>query len=279
MKYELIDSHTHFWDIDRFCYFWMGAHVDALRRNYLPEDLKPVVDRNGFNRIVLVQAAHSMEESRWLLRLAKSNDFIAGVVAWADLASPELGRALDELQTHTKFKGVRHLMEEEPDDAWMVRPDVLAGFAELERRDIAYDLLVRPRHLKYIAEVRACCPRLRLVVDHIAKPSIAQKLFEDWKREIQIVGALPNLWCKLSGLVTQADHDKWTARDLKPYVEYIIKCFGNDRLMFGSDWPVCTLAGSYEQVVDALSCVLESAGAADQAKIWGQNAHNFYRLD
>jgi L-fuconolactonase len=214
-----------------------------------------------------------------LLKLAAAHDYVTGVVAWVDLAHGTLGSNLDELARHRKFKGVRHLIQDEPDDAWMIRKDVLNGFRELERRGIPYDVLIYTRHLKYVPKVREYCPRLRLVIDHIAKPPIARREFDAWARDLEPVAALPNVWCKLSGMITEANWKNWTPQDLKPYVEHAVRLFGYDRLMFGSDWPVCTLAGSYQQVVEALHECVDPISTVDAAMLWGGTARSFYRLD
>jgi len=274
----VIDAHQHFWDLGRFDYPWMTGPAAPLRRNYLPDDLKPILDDAGVRRTVVVQATPSLDESRWLLELAAAHDFIAGAVVWVDLTSPGLGNVLDELQTHAKFCGVRHLVHDEPDEAWIVRPDVLAGLRELERREIPYDLLLRPPHLKYVSRVAEHCPRLRMVLDHLGKPRIADHVLEGWAQDIETVACLPNLWCKLSGMITEADWRRWTPDDLKPYVDHVVGQFGYGRIMFGSDWPVCTLAGSYSQVVDALRQALGPLNAADAARVWDENARAFYRL-
>ena len=271
-----VDSHTHFWDLSRFKYFWITSQVGALQRNFLPPDLEPLLASAGVDRTIVVQAHQSLAEARWLLELATANEFIAGVVAWVDLRSAALAKDLDELQRHPKFKGVRHLIHEEPDDAWMLHPEVLAGFHELERRGIPYDLATCPRHLKYVARLRERCPQLRLVIDHLAKPPIIERKMDPWAREIEMEAQLPDVWCKLSGMITEADWKNWTSEDLRPYVVHVVRCFGCDRLMFGSDWPVCTLAGSYQQVVGVLSKVLGPLGAEEATKIWGGNARRFY---
>lgn len=274
----MIDAHQHFWDPRVFSYPWMTAEVEPLRRAFLPRDLEPILREAGVDRTVVVQATHSLEESRWLLDLAASTEFVAGAVVWADLGSPSLGAQLDELHRHAKFCGVRHLVHDEPDAAWIVRPDVVGGLQELERRDIPFDLLLRPWHLKYVAQVRDRCPRLRLVIDHIAKPLIAAHQLDGWAIEMAKAARLPGVWCKLSGMITEADWRHWTPADLKPYVDHVVREFGYDRLMFGSDWPVATLAGSYARVAGALREVLGEIGPADAATVWGGNARDFYRL-
>jgi L-fuconolactonase len=278
MSELIVDAHQHFWDVERFSYPWMAGRAEPLHRNFLPGDLKPLLIENGVDRTVLVQAQQSLAEARWLLDLAAAHDFIAAAVVWVDLTSAHLGKDLDELQLNLKFKGVRHQIEDEPDDTWMLREDVIAGFAELERRGIPYDLLVRPRHLKYVPRLRERCPDLRMVVDHLAKPPISTAATDCWARDIEIVAQLPDVWCKLSGMITEADWKSWTPDTLKPYVQHVVDHFGNDRLLFGSDWPVCTLAGSYQQVGDALRQVLGRLPPAEEKKIWGRNACDFYGL-
>jgi L-fuconolactonase len=275
----IIDAHQHFWDVSRFQYPWMTPDREKLRRSFLPDDLRPLLARAGVMRTVVVQAHQSLQESRWLLDLASANDFIAGVVAWTDLTSPTLADDLDELMRHPKFKGVRHPIEDESDDAWMIRPQVLKGLGELERRGIPYDLLVWPRHLEYIPRLRDCCPTLKLVVDHIAKPPIALGKVDSWARALETVAGLQNIWCKLSGMITLTDWQRWTPNDLKPYIDQVIKLFGYDRVMFGSDWPVCTLAGSYGDVVEALRYALAETPEQEAAKVWGKNACFFYHLE
>jgi L-fuconolactonase len=279
MSYTVVDAHQHCWDPDRFDYFWMTAKVQPLVRPFLPEHLRPLLSEAGVDRTVLVQAISSYAEGRWLLELASANEFIAGVVTWADLTSSALAKELDGLQLHPKFKGVRHQIEEESDDAWMVREDVLRGFAELERRGIPFDLLVKPRHLKHVSAVRERCPRLRLVVDHIGKPRIAERSFDEWARHLERVSELPDVWCKLSGMNTEADWKTWTPDDLRPYVKHVVDKFGYNRVMFGSDWPVCNLAGNYQQVIEALRGVLGPLPDQEAEKLWGRAAIEFYRLD
>jgi len=279
MQTMVVDAHQHFWDPGRFQYLWMNAEeLHGLKRSFLPEHLKPLLSQSAVGRTVIVQAISSPEEARWLLELASAAEFVAGVVTWADLRSKELAKELDKLQAHPKFKGVRHQIENETDDAWMVRDDVLMGLAELERREIPYDLLVHTRHLQYIPILRERRPRLKLVVDHLAKPRIAEREFDEWALEMERVSRLPGIWCKLSGMTTEARWNAWTADDLRPYVQHVVNHFGLDRVMFGSDWPVCTLAATYQQVVESLQQALGPLPESGARKLWGENASEFYRL-
>jgi L-fuconolactonase len=274
----IIDAHQHFWDIGRFQYPWMTPDRDVLCRSYLPGDLRPLLVEAGVDRSIAVQAHQSLEEAIWLLELASTNDIIAGVVAWVDLASASVADDLSRLKKYQNFKGVRHPIEDEPDDAWMIRPEVLRGLAELERSDVPFDLLVWPRHLEYISQIRDRCQNLRLVLDHIAKPPIAEGTMDDWARGLESVSKLPKVWCKLSGMTTLADLKRWSPGDLRPYVDHVIKLFGYDRVMFGSDWPVCTLSGSYQDVVEALRDALGPMTEQEAAKVWGGNASLFYQV-
>ena len=274
----LIDSHQHFWQVDRFDYPWMTSDLGVLYRDYLPDELAPILNRNGVSKTVLVQASNSVEESRWLLSLADENPFIAGVVGWVDLTSPNIKRQLDEFSAHDKFKGVRHLVESESKDDWLVQPAVLSGLRQLSRYGLSYDLLVHTRHLKHVPQVVESCPELALVIDHLAKPPIAKKEFNEWSQALKPLGSFQNLYCKLSGLVTEANWASWQTDDLRPFVEYGLELFGTDRLMFGSDYPVCLLAASYDRVLDAFQEILKNLDYAEREKIFSKNAAEFYRL-
>ena len=275
----MIDSHQHFWQVGLFAYPWMSSDLGVLYRDYLPDDLAPILQQNGVKQTVLVQASNSVAESRWLLDLADANSFIAGVVGWVDLMSVEIDAQLDDLCAHPKFKGVRHLVESEPHDDWLVQPAVLAGLKKLSARGLSYDLLVHTRHLRYVPHVAESCPDLRLVVDHMAKPPIARNEIKEWSEALKPVARYPNIQCKLSGLVTEASWSSWQANDLRPYVEYALESFGADRVMFGSDYPVCLLAASYGRVLDSFQEILKDISDSDRDKIFSKNAARFYRLN
>jgi L-fuconolactonase len=273
------DSHQHFWQVGRFDYPWMSKDLGVLYRDYLPDDLAPVLRQNGVKQTVLVQASNSVAESRWLLELADKNSFIAGVVGWVGLMSVEIDAQLDELCAHRKFKGIRHLVESEPNDDWLVQPAVLAGLRKLSERGLSYDLLVHTRHLRYVPQVAEGCPDLRLVIDHLAKPPIARNEFKEWSEAMKLVSHYSNIQCKLSGLVTEANWSSWQANDLRPYVEHALELFGPERMMFGSDYPVCLLAASYDRVLGSFQELLKEIGDDDRDKIFSKNAARFYRLN
>jgi len=211
--------------------------------------------------------------------LASEHEFIRGVVGWVDLTDPRLGAALDEFQRHAKFKGVRHLVHDEPDVNWLLREDVITGLRELARRGIPYDLLLRPQHLKIVPGVAERVPGLRMVVDHIAKPPIAAGRMDGWAEDMASVAKIPNVFCKLSGMITEADPHGWKAEHLRPYVAHVLNIFGPERLMFGSDWPVCTLAGTWKEVLAAFTQCIGPQSVEVREKLLGGTAAAFYRLE
>lgn len=273
----MIDSHQHFWQVGRFDYPWMSDGI--LCRDYLPDDLAPILQRNRVDKTVLVQASNSVAESRWLLELANENDFIAGVVGWVDLMSPDIDQQLDELCTDSKFKGVRHLVESEPNDDWLVQPAVISGLNRLSARGLSYDLLVHTRHLKHAPHIAESCPDLALVIDHLAKPPIARNEIAEWSQALRPLARYPNINCKLSGLVTEANWNSWKTDDLRPFVAAALEYFGPERMMFGSDYPVCLLAASYDRVLDSFHELLKELTEDDRDEIFSRNATKFYRLN
>ena len=274
----IIDSHQHFWQVGRFDYPWLTRELGVLYRDYLPADLEPILKHNKVAKTVLVQASNSLEETEWLLELADENGFIAGVVGWVDLKSPHVGQQLDRFLRHNKFKGVRHLVESEPLDDWLVQREVLTGLSVLEARNVPYDLLVHPRHLKFVPQIVEACPNLRMVIDHLAKPPVASGGVEGWKAEFRELAKFPNLSCKLSGLVTEANHTTWTIEDLRPFVSVALEAFGADRLIFGSDHPVCLLAASYERVIASFQTLLSELSSESRDRVFAANAIDFYKL-
>jgi L-fuconolactonase len=274
----IVDSHQHFWQVGRFDYPWMSSDLGVLYRDYSPSDLEPILAANDVAKTVLVQASNTVAESRWLLELADQYPFIAGVVGWIDLMNPNCADQLEELVAHPKFKGVRHLVESEPQDDWLAQPSVLRGLKQLALRQLSYDLLVHPRHLKHVHTAAEHCSDLRLVIDHLAKPPIARGEFSEWSKQFRPLADVTNIHCKLSGLVTEANWNSWTTDDLRPYIDFALDSFGPDRLMFGSDHPVCLLAASYERVLDSFQEVLRDLDDGQRTKIFRDNALEFYRL-
>jgi L-fuconolactonase len=278
---QTIDAHQHYWDVSRFDYGWARNGLPTLERSFLPADLEPQLEAVGIDRTVLVQVLHSPLETEWMLGLADRHRSIAGVVGWVDLtADPELvARDIDLLRERPHLVGIRHLVHEEADDDWLAREDVLRGLSVLEAGDVPFDLLLRPKHIRHVPRLSERFPALRMVIDHIAKPRIRERVLEPWATEFRASATNPNLWCKLSGMITEADHEAWQQADLAPYVEVALEAFGGSRLMYGSDWPVCTLAGAYASVVGGLREVLGTLDSLTEEAIFGGNARTFYRFD
>jgi len=273
-----IDAHQHFWDLDRFSYPWMPREPSPLRRNYLPPELRPILANNRFEGSVVVQATTSAKEARWLLDLADEYDFIRAVVGWVDLTAPDLPQHLDGLQAHPKFRGVRHPVHDEEDDRWLLRKDVIHGLRELERRDLCFDLLLRPRHLAIIPRLVERLPKLRMAIDHLAKPPIAEGRMDGWAEDLERIADLAQVYVKISGLITEADHQNWKAPHLKPFVQHAYRVFGPDRLMFGSDWPVCLQAGGWKEVLAAFTQTLGPLPTDTRLRMLGGTAIEFYGI-
>ena len=276
-----VDAHQHFWQLsDPSKYAWLDAPALApIRRDYLPGDLGPLLKAAEIDRSIFVQTRHDLDETRWALGLAKEHDSIAGVVGWVDLASEECEGQLAGLRSDSKFVGVRHVVQDEPDDDFLIRPGVIRGLGILEKHGVPFDVLIYPRHLRHVPTLARALPGLAMVIDHLAKPGIKAHRTDDWLAPFRDASAFPNVSCKLSGLITEADWDTWTAGDLAPYVRVALDTFGPSRLMFGSDWPVSELAGTYPEVRQALEDALGPIAPAEHAAIFGGNAIRFYRLD
>lgn len=274
----VIDSHHHFWDLEKFDYPWMGEG-SPLAVTFGPDQLRPLIRAAGIDYTVIVQAAQSVEETRWLLELAEETDFVAGVVGWVDLKDPDVGATLDELQHSKFFKGVRHIWEGEDDPSWLYTSGALNGLKEIEKRGLCYDFLVRPPNLPYVPKIMKEVPRLRSVIDHIAKPLIKDGVIEPWLSDMRKVASINGMRCKISGMVTEADHENWKADDLRPYVQHVLGMFGYDRLMFGSDWPVSTLAAPYEKVAATAHELLSALRPNEKDAVFGGVAKGFYRLE
>lgn len=272
-----IDAHQHFWTYDQREYGWIDESMATIRGDFLPDELKPQLERNAFQGTVLVQVRQTLEETRWLLKLAEDNSFIFGVVGWADLCSPELRAHLESFKGKSKLVGVRHIVQAEPDD-FLLQPNFLRGISLLEEFDLAYDILIYPKHLPVAAEFVGRFPRQRFVVDHLAKPPIKSGAVDSWARGIRELASFPNVYAKVSGLVTEADWQAWKPEDIQPYLDVAFECFGPSRLMIGSDWPVCTLAASYERTMNLVKDYLSKYAAAEREAVLGGNAANLWRL-
>jgi L-fuconolactonase len=274
-----IDAHQHFWPYSPQEYGWIGPDMAVLQQDRLPEDLAPLLAASGIDGTVAVQARQSLDETQWLLDLADQRPFIKGVVGWVDLRSPDLPVQLERFSTHPRFRGVRHVVQDEPDDRFMLGDDFQRGIDQLAEFGLTYDLLIFPRHLPAACELVARFPVQPFVLDHIAKPLIKDGLLEPWATGIRRLASFPHVWCKVSGLVTEADWHGWQPADFHPYLDVIFEAFGPERIMFGSDWPVCTLAGSYARVVGLVFDYIEHLSADEQAAVWGRTATQFYSLE
>lgn len=275
-----IDSHQHYWKAERGDYHWMSPAVPILCRDYLPGDLRPSLLRHGIEKTIVVQAAQTVAETDFLLDLATRNDSIAGVIGWLDMEAPDFIEQFEHYRRRPKFLGLRPMLQDLPDDRWMLRPRVLSALQYVAEADVPFEFLTYPRHLPFVLEALQEIPRLRAVIDHLSKPEIRTGRLEPWKSSISQVARYSNVFCKLSGMITEADHRHWSVDDLRPYAEHVIDCFGIDRVMFGSDWPVCLQAGSYDQVIGALEEILSSRRSEElERKVFGDNAVSFYKLN
>jgi L-fuconolactonase len=273
-----IDTHQHFWKYNDRDYVWMSAAMGKLRRDHLPADLLPLMKTAGIDGTIAVQARQTLEESAWLLQLAEENTFIRGVVGWVDLCSERVAEQLERFCRHPKFCGVRHVVHDEPDDEFMLRKDFLRGLGQLENFGLTYDLLLFPRHLQVACEVVKRFPNQSFVLDHIAKPPVQTEEMEPWASDLRQLAAFPNVFCKISGLVTEAKWDSWSAQDFEPYINVVLNAFGTDRLMIGSDWPVCTLAADYKTVIDLDISYISQLCGDEQNAILGKNPIKFYSI-
>lgn len=278
-----IDSHHHFWTIGSRDYPWM-AGLDSIVRDFGPDDLRPLLEDNGIDATILVQTVSDVAETREFLQLAAETDYIAGVVGWVDLSDPDVAGTLRDLQGEhagSFLVGIRHQIHDEDDPDWFRRADARRGLRAILDAGLAYDVLVRTRELPAAIETVGLFPQGRFVIDHLAKPPIASGALEPWASLMREFGPMPNVACKLSGLVTEANLDAWTPEDLKPYVATVLEIFGPERCMFGSDWPVCLLAASYDRVVATLRQLLLDLGidGPGLTAIFGATAARWYQLD
>jgi L-fuconolactonase len=273
-----LDAHQHFWRYEPVRDAWITDAMAALKRDFLPEDLLPELHANQMEGTIAVQADQSERETLFLLDLAKRYDFIRGVVGWVDLRSERLKERLEFFRQFPKLRGFRHIAQAEPDDRFLARPEFVRGVAQLRHFGFTYDILIYPRQLEAAADLAAQLPEQPFILDHIAKPEIKAGEIATWEHGIRRLAACGNVCCKLSGLVTEADWCEWQPRDFAPYLDVVFDCFGAERLMFGSDWPVCLLAGSYAKVKGIIVNYTEGLPQAAKDGIFGGNAARAYGL-
>ncbi|KGR89463.1 hypothetical protein CD30_16835 [Ureibacillus massiliensis 4400831 = CIP 108448 = CCUG 49529] len=275
-----IDTHQHFWDFQRVPYKWPTPNEKEIYRNIGPEELAQILPTVGVDKTIIVQAFDSFEDTNYMLEIADSYDWVAGVVGWLPLKDKALlHSSIEHYKQNSYFKGMRHLIHNESDPTWLTHQDTLEGLQVLADANIPFDVVaVEPIHLKQAIIVSEKIPSLKMVVNHLAKPEIAQKRFEPWQSLMKELSLNPNVFAKISGLNTAASAD-WSAEDLKPYINIAIEQFGTNRLMFGSDWPVLNLAGTYKRVVDATNECLSNYTEEQKADIWYKTAISFYNLE
>ncbi|ACT01855.1 amidohydrolase family protein [Paenibacillus sp. JDR-2] len=274
-----IDAHQHYWVLSRGDYKWLTPALSVLYKDYLPVDLEPILREHGIDRTIVVQAAATEEETQFLLQLAERSESIVGVVGWVDFEGDGFERQLETLRTHPKFIGVRIMLQDEEDPGYVLKPQIVSRLRLLADRDIPVDLLVKSHQLSSIATLVQRIPHLRGVINHIGKPNIADHELNPWKQWVAEIADNPHIYCKLSGMVTEADPQLWTYTDFQDYIHYVLQTFGTHRLMFGSDWPVCLLAASYSQVMDVVNHALPHLTAAERDELFGGNAIRFYKLE
>jgi L-fuconolactonase len=273
-----IDSHQHFWRYDAVRDAWIKDSMAVLKRDFLPKDLGPELLANEIDASIAVQADQSENETKFLLNLAEKSSRIAGVVGWVDLLSPRVGERLEYFSHFSKLRGFRHIAQTEPDDRFLLRKEFVNGVAQLSTFGFSYDILIYPRQLPAAIGLVARLPEQRFVIDHCAKPEIKLRKTAPWEAQIREIAQNKNVFCKVSGLITEADWKLWKADDFKPYLDVVFDAFGAERLMFGSDWPVCLQAGTYRQAKQLIEDYVKGFSPADNAKVFGGNAARFYGL-
>ena len=273
-----IDAHHHIWKYDPVRAAWITDEMAAIKKDFLPEDFHVELLKNNFDGSIVVQTDQSEIENEFLLSAAAGYDFIRGIVAWVDLQAKNLDDRLVFYSKFEKIKGFRHVLQSEADRALMLKPSFMNGIAQLGRFGFTYDILILADQLKFIPEFVAAFPDQKFVIDHIAKPSIRDTEIADWKNHIKEVAKYENVFCKISGMVTEADWSNWRKEDLFPYIDVVAESFGTSRIMFGSDWPVCLVAASYEQVWNVVREYFSKFSQSEQELIFGRNAIQFYNL-
>ncbi|MDR6555617.1 amidohydrolase family protein [Paenibacillus qinlingensis] len=274
-----IDAHQHYWKIDRGDYGWISPALPVLNRDYLPDDLLPHLQQFSIDKTIVVQAAPTLEETAFLLTLSERSDSIAGVVGWLDLDDPDYLLHYKRNSHHPKYVGFRVMIQEFPDARVILQPHFVEALRYFAQEGVPIDLLVVAHQLEPVIELLDLVPGLHAVIDHIAKPGIASGSMEPWKSQMSAIAKHPNIYCKVSGMVTEASHTDWKAEDFTAYIQHILDIFGTERVMFGSDWPVCLLAADYEDVVGVVTQSLpDSWSEEDKARLFGLNAKAFYQI-
>ena len=273
-----IDSHQHFWKYHPVKDAWITNDMKVIQHDFLPADLWPLLQQNNVDGCVAVQADQSEEEIDFLLQLAGENDWIKGVVGWVNLSAANLEDRLQHFSQYEKLKGFRHIVQAEPANDFLLTADFCKGIAQLSKYNFTYDILVFPRQLKYVPAFVELFPLQAFVIDHLAKPDFKKADFEEWEKAMKAVAAYPNVYCKVSGMVTEANWNTWTIEDFSYCLDVVTEAFGIGRLLFGSDWPVCLLAASYQEACNIVHRYFMQFSMEEQGKLWGKNAVDFYHL-
>jgi L-fuconolactonase len=273
-----IDAHQHFWQYNAARDSWITDDMSVIQRDFFPKDLEPLLKQHNIDGCIAVQASQSEDENKFLLQLANENDFIKGVVGWVDLKAPDIQAQLQHYQQFPKMKGFRHVLQGEKDRAFMLQPSFMHGIGALKEFGYTYDILIYTDQLQFIPDFVSAFPEQKFVIDHLAKPGIKNKEINDWSKAMQTIAAHPNVWCKISGMVTEADWHHWKKEDFFPYLDVVVKAFGTDRIMFGSDWPVCLVAASYDRMIGIVQEYFQSFTTEEQLNFFGNNAATFYNL-
>ncbi|MBO0600645.1 amidohydrolase family protein [Sporosarcina sp. E16_3] len=274
-----IDAHQHFWKLSKNLNDWPTSDSKAIYRDFTPADLEEHLKKHDIHKTVTIQAAPFVEETKFLLDLADQHEFIGGVVGWIDMSSKQFPELFTEFRNHPKFVGIRPMLQNLKDDQWILQPEVKRNISILIEHDFPIDILIYPKHLPHIVTLLKEFPSLRAVIDHCAKPAIQNRQWAPWADLIEQFSEFESVMCKISGLVTEADHHSWETDEFRPYIHHLINCFGTERVMFGSDWPVCLLAAQYDEVVEIITSNLpEEMTMKDKKLLYGGNAQKFYRL-
>ena len=273
-----IDSHQHFWQFDPVKDSWITDDMSVIQRDFLPHDLQPLLAENNFDGCITVQSDQSEEHNAFLSGLANDNNFIKGIVGWTDLQADKIEDRLAHYRTFKKLKGFRHVLQGEADRSLMLHPKFMNGISKLQQYNFTYDILIFPDQLQYIPEFVSAFPEQKFVIDHIAKPAIKEGKIDGWKKDMQAVASYENVWCKISGMVTEADWKNWQPSDFAPYLDVVTEAFGTKRIVYGSDWPVCLVAGSYNEMLAIVTSYFTAFSADERSAFFGGNAASFYNL-
>ncbi|MFY8128135.1 MAG: amidohydrolase family protein [Chitinophagaceae bacterium] len=277
MQQPILDAHQHFWHYHSSTHGWINDEMSTIRKDFLPKHLLPVYQQNNVDGCVAVQADQTLDETYFLLQLAQQHEFIKGVVGWIDLQADNIDAELEHLQNFSKLKGFRHILQGES-PSFMLQPKFLNGISTLKNFNYTYDILIYPHQLSAANELVKLNPEIKFVIDHLAKPYIKNGLIDDWAKQIKQIANYSNVYCKISGLVTEADFANWQPEIFNPYLDVVVAAFGTKRLMFGSDWPVCLVAANYESVLQIVKNYINKLSTHEQADILYNNAVNFYNL-